>query len=260
MTRSSVATMMAPGTPSDWASVARPPRFSHASCCDLKRDDRNNSIIAIDDNHVVADHEVAVAAPLRMKLHEGRRDRNDAHRPRHCRAHADGEVDVARTWHVTAGQHRLSDLGALLCRQRAARLSLLSLALLRGLTLRTLAWLCTLALLTLLTLRRLLLLRALLGLARALGLSLVLRAVFALPSLIALALRALGLSLVLRAVFALPSLIALTLLLARLHLIFLTLLRLTLRVLAWLSLATLRGLSILSRRAAGRTLALGGRA
>jgi putative tryptophan/tyrosine transport system substrate-binding protein len=70
--------MMAPGTPSDWASVAGPPRFSHASCCDLKRDDRNNSIIAIDDNHVVADHEVAVAAPLRMKLHEGRRDRNDA--------------------------------------------------------------------------------------------------------------------------------------------------------------------------------------
>jgi hypothetical protein len=76
----------------------------------------------------------------------------------------------------------------------------------------------------------------------------------------------------LRAVFALPSLIALVLLLARLHLIFLTLLRLTfrvifltllrltLRVLAWLSLATLRGLSILSRRAAGRTLALGGRA
>src|SRR6266508_3531583 len=199
MTRSSVATMMAPGTPSDWASVARPPRFSHASCCDLKRDDRNNSIIAVDDNHLVADHEVAVAAPLRMKLHEGRRDRNDAHRPRHCRAHADGEVDVAGTWYVTAGQHLLSDLGLLLCRQRgaaAAPLSLLSLALLRGLTLRTLARLCTLALLTLLTLRRLPLLRAFLSLARALGLSLVLRAVFALPSLIALALRALGLSFV----------------------------------------------------------------
>jgi hypothetical protein len=63
---------------------------SHASC-DLKRDDRNNSIIAIDDDHLVADHEVAVAAPL----HEGRRDLNDAHRPRRCRAHADGEVDVA---------------------------------------------------------------------------------------------------------------------------------------------------------------------
>jgi hypothetical protein len=42
-------------------------------------------------------------------------------------------------------------------------------------------------------------------------------------------------------------------------LIFLTLLRLTLRVLPLLSLATLRSLSILSRRAAGRTLALGGR-
>ena len=73
--------------------------------------------------------------------------------------------------------------------------------------------------LTLLALRRLLLLRALLGLAGGLGL---------------------------------------VLLLARLHLIFLTLLRLTLRVLPLLSLATLRGLSILSRRAAGRTLALGG--
>ena len=48
---------------------------SHASCCDLKRDDRNNSIFAIDDDHLVADHEVAAAAPL----HEGRRDRNDAH-------------------------------------------------------------------------------------------------------------------------------------------------------------------------------------
>jgi hypothetical protein len=45
-----------------------------------------------------------------------------------------------------------------------------------------------------------------------------------------------------------------------LRLIFLILLRLTLRVLPSLSLATLRGLSILSRRAAGRTLALGGRA
>jgi hypothetical protein len=78
------------------------------------------------------------------------------------------------------------------------------LALLRGLILRTLAWLCTL-------------LRALLGLAGALG-------------LIALVLRALGLSLVLRAVFAPRSLIALVLLLAPLHLIFLILLRLTLRV------------------------------
>lgn len=182
---------------------------SHASCCDLKRDDRNNSIFAIDDDHLVADHEVAVAAPL----HEGRRDRNDAHRPRHCRAHADGEVDVAGSW------SRLSNFGALLRRQRsaaAARLSLLSLALLRGLTLPTLAWLWTLALLTLLALRRLLLPRALLGLAGALGL---------------------------------------VLLLARL-----TLLRLTLRVLPLLSLATLRSLSILSRRAAGYTLALGGRA
>ena len=61
----------------------------------------------------------------------------------------------------------------MLRRQRsaaAARLSLLSLALLRGLTLPTLTWLWTLALLTLLALRRLLLLRALLGLAGALGL------------------------------------------------------------------------------------------
>ena len=30
----------------------------------LKRDDRDNSIFAIDDDHFVADHEVAVAAPL----------------------------------------------------------------------------------------------------------------------------------------------------------------------------------------------------
>jgi hypothetical protein len=75
------------------ADVIAPDRSVVAifGCCDLKRDDRNNSIIAIDDNHVVADHEVAVAAPL----HEGRRDRNDAHRSRHCRAHVDGEVDVA---------------------------------------------------------------------------------------------------------------------------------------------------------------------
>ena len=75
--------------------------------------------------------------------------------------------DVAGSW------SRLSNFGALLRRQRsaaAARLSLLNLALLRGLTLPTLTWLWTLALLTLLALRRLLLLRALLGLAGALGL------------------------------------------------------------------------------------------
>ena len=214
--------------------------------CDLKRDDRNNSIIAIDDDHLVAGHEVALTAPLR----EGRRDRNDKHRRRHHRAHADGEVDVAGPW------SRLSDFGALLRSQRsaaAARLSLLSLALLRGLTLRTLAWLWTLALLlglagalslVLLLARLHLIFLTLLRLALLRGLTLrtlawrwTLAWLWTLALLRGLTLRTLAWLWTLALLLGLAGALSL----ARLHLIFLTLLR-------------------LSRRAAGRTRTLGGRA
>src|SRR5262245_10115697 len=122
-----------------------------------------------------------------MDVHDDRRDFNHVHAPRHHGAHVDREVDVAGTRYIAASQDRLSDLGALLCRQvhAAASLALLSLTLLgltllgltllgltllAGLTLLThLSLLPTLALLTLLPLRGLTLgLVSFLALARGL--------------------------------------------------------------------------------------------
>src|SRR5262245_19489815 len=98
-----------------------------------------------------------------MDFDQRRRHRHDVHAGRYYGADADREVHVAGARHVAADQHGLSDLGALLGRQRhaaAAAATLLRLTL-RGLTL-----------LALLTLRGLALLgRALLalGLRRALA-------------------------------------------------------------------------------------------
>jgi hypothetical protein len=202
----------------------------------------NDTVVAIDDDDLIVDHEVQESTPLWTDLHDHPRDRDDPYAARHGSADADGEVDVAGARRVAADQDRLPDPGALLRRQRdvatSAR-SLLRLAL-RG----------ALTLLTLVTLRSLTLRLVALGSGRALAalaLSLARR-------LLAVALAALRLTLVLLTVSALRSLLALRrlarglVLLAALH--WAILLRLTLPF-----LSTLAG-AVLSCGAALRALAL----
>jgi hypothetical protein len=118
-------------------------------------DDRDDPVVAINDDDLIADDEVHVPAPLGMDLDERRGNRHHMHVTWHGGANAHGEVDVVDPRYIAAGQHRLPNLRALLCRQAhaAARLALLSLTLLAGLTLLTL--LAGLTLLTLLPLRSL---------------------------------------------------------------------------------------------------------
>ena len=173
-------------------------------------DDRDDPVVAINDDDLIADDEVHVPAPLGMDLDERRGNRHHMHVTWHGGANADGEVDVVGARHIAAGQHRLPNLRALLHGQAgaAARLALLRLSLLRSLAWLSLAWLSLawvslvwlslpwltglvplrrltgLALLTLLALRTLTrgLLALLLPLATLLGLTLLtlLRARFAL--------------------------------------------------------------------------------
>jgi len=136
-------------------------------------DDRNDPVVAVDDNDLITNDEVQVPSPLRMDLNERR---GNFHHPQarwHRGADTDGEVDVINPRHVPACQDRLSDLGALLRRQvyAAARLALLRLALLR-LALLSLPLLWSLARLSLALLRRLTLLTALALLRRLTGLAL----------------------------------------------------------------------------------------
>src|SRR5262245_14779664 len=209
---------------------------------------RDDAVVAVDDNDLVADHKVHVSAPLRMNVHDDRRDRDDADARRHHRAHADREVDVGRARYVAAGENGLPDLGALLRRQRgAAAAGLLLLRLVgRVLTLRSRAGLALLALLALRGLA-LGLARALVTLGRARALALL-----TLPlagGLLAVALAVLRLRLVLLTVSALRAL----LLLRRLTrgLVFLAAL---LRALLRLALLALWRLPVLRRGAALRPM------
>jgi len=109
-------------------------------------------VATIDDDDLVADHEVPESPPLRMDVYDDRGDLDHPHARWHRGTHAHREVDVAGTRYLAAGQDRLSDLGALLRRQgrASARLALLTLLSLAGLSLPLLTGL---ALLTLLSLR-----------------------------------------------------------------------------------------------------------
>src|SRR5262249_41324143 len=106
--------------------------------------DRDDPVVAIDDDDLVADHEVHVTAPIRVDLDQRRRDLHHAHAGRHLGADADREIDVACARHIAADQHGLPDLGALVAGQRHAAaaallgLSLWGLSCLAGLTLRRL--------------------------------------------------------------------------------------------------------------------------
>jgi hypothetical protein len=225
------------------ASDRRPPKVS-LGCFKSDVDDRDDPVVAVDDDDLITNDEVHVPAPLGVDLDERRGNRHHPHAGWHCGAGAEGEVDVIDPRHIAPGQDRLSDLRALLrCQVHAAarlallRLTLLSLSLLRSLAWLSLTWLSLTLLTGLALLRRLtclafLTLLSLRSLARAL-----------IPLLLRLPLFAL-----------LRSRFALTLGRLACGLSFLTALRLTLL----LSLRGLLGLALLRRRLG--LLALGGAA
>ena len=201
-------------------------------------DDRDDPVVAVDDDDLITNDEIHVPAPLGIDFNERRGNLYNPDAGWHRGAGAEREVDVISPRHISAGQDRLSDLRPLLRCQvyAAARLTLLRLALLR---LALLTLLTSLALPRRLTGLALLTLLALRGLIRGL---IALRGLFAailLHPLIALALRSLfSLSLggLARGLALLPSL----------------------RLALLLSLRGLLGLTLLRRRL-GR-LALGGTA
>jgi hypothetical protein len=138
-------------------------------------DDRNDPVVAVDDDDLIANDEVHVPAPLGMDFDERGGNLHHPNAGWHCGADAEGEVDVIDPRRVPAGQDSLSDLRALLrCQVHATarlallRLTLLSLPLLRSLAWLSLTWLTGLALLRRLTCLALLTLLSLRSLARAL--------------------------------------------------------------------------------------------
>jgi hypothetical protein len=211
------------------------------------REDRNDLVVTVDDDDLVADHEVPESPPLGMDVHDDCGDFDDAYPRRHHGAHVDREVDVAGTWYVAASQDRLSDLGALLRRQGCAAgglallsLTLLGLPLLAGLALLTLLPLrgLTLGLVSLLALRLRLLVLLPLALARGLiALLLFLATLLRLTLLAAILLRPLLVLTLGRLARGLPLLSAL-----RLALLLLLLLRWPLHVMPALGLAARSGL------------------
>ena len=113
-------------------------------------DDRDDPVVAVDDDDLIAHDEVHVPAPLGIDLDEGWGNRHHADAGRHGCADAQGKINVVDPRHIAAGQHRLPNLRALFRRQVGtaaclACLSLLGLALLRRLPLLGLTLLRSLA-------------------------------------------------------------------------------------------------------------------
>jgi hypothetical protein len=169
--------------------LAAAPRFVCLLRSDV--DDRDDPVVAVDDDDLITNDEIHVPAPLGIDFNERRGNRYNPDAGWHRGAGAEREVDAINSRHVPAGQDRLSDLSPLLRCQvcAAARLALLPLALLRLalLTLPLLRCLTSLALLTLLALRGLIRGLIALSLVRLRGLL----AAILLHPLIALALRSL---------------------------------------------------------------------
>jgi hypothetical protein len=118
-------------------------------------DDRDDPVVAVDDDDLVTNDEIHVPAPLGMDFNERRGNLYNPDAGWHRGASPEREVDVINPRHIPASQDRLFDLRPLLCCQVHAaarlallRLALLSLALLRRLTRLSLALLRRLTLLT----------------------------------------------------------------------------------------------------------------
>jgi hypothetical protein len=54
-----------------------------------------------------------MSTPFRIDLDKGGGHFPDPHLTRHRPTHLDLEIDTVRAWHITAGQNRFTDLGAL---------------------------------------------------------------------------------------------------------------------------------------------------
>ena len=106
-------------------------------------DDRDDPVVAINDDDLIADDEVHVPAPLGMDPDERLGNHHHMHVTWHSGANAEGEVDVIDPRYIAADQDRFPNLRTLLRGQgdAAARLALLRLTLLRLSLLRSLAWL-----------------------------------------------------------------------------------------------------------------------
>ena len=87
----------------------------------LNLDNRNNVMVAVDNDDLIIDDEVEKPAPFRMDFDQHGRDLDYAHRSRYDRSNSDLEVDVVDPRRIAALQHGFADLGLLLgCQCRAS--------------------------------------------------------------------------------------------------------------------------------------------
>ena len=77
-------------------------------------DDRDDPVVAINDDDLIADDEVHVPAPLGMDSDERRGNRHHMHVTWHGGANTDGEVDVIDPRYIAADQDLFPNLRALL--------------------------------------------------------------------------------------------------------------------------------------------------
>src|SRR5262245_53627303 len=84
----------------------------------LDVENRNDVMVAVDNDDLIIDDEVEEPTPLRMDFDQHRRDLDDMHRGGHDGANPDREVDVVHAWGIAAAQHGFPHPGSLLRRQR----------------------------------------------------------------------------------------------------------------------------------------------
>src|SRR6266581_1195555 len=97
------------------------PRDHPIAGCQLDIDNRNNVMVAVDNDDLIIDDEIEEATPFRMDFDQHWHDLNHTHRGGHDSANPDREVDVVNPRCVTALQHGFAYPGLLLRRQSHAR-------------------------------------------------------------------------------------------------------------------------------------------
>src|SRR5262249_54773900 len=88
--------------------------FRHVGAISLHREDGDDPEAIVDDDDLLTDDEVLIAAPLGVHLHDHLRDRHDVHGSWDGGPDREREVDVVHARSIAATDHRLADLGALL--------------------------------------------------------------------------------------------------------------------------------------------------
>src|SRR5215467_7603538 len=95
-----------------------------AAGCQLDLENRNDAVVAVDNDDLIIGDEIEVTTPFRMEFDQHRRDLNHAHRGGHGRSDPDLEVDVIGPWCIAALQHGFAHSCLLLDRQSRARRTL----------------------------------------------------------------------------------------------------------------------------------------